>query len=70
MIHMVLSLEVQGRTYIAVHDAAREAEVSESYIARLARKGSFGGSIIAGMWFVDHEQLRSYMAGRSKKKQN
>jgi predicted transcriptional regulator len=36
---MVQNLEIRGRIYIPVHEAAREAGLSQTYIARLARTG-------------------------------
>lgn len=64
---MDLTIEVPGRaTYISVHDAAREAEVSKNHIANSTAKDRLG-RLIAGMWFVDHKQLRSYFARRAKK---
>lgn len=59
-------LEIRGRVYIPIHQAVREAGLSQTYIGRLARTGVLTGQIIAGMWFIDRAQLRAFVAQRAK----
>lgn len=63
---MLPHLEIRGRIYIPIHEAAREADLSEVYVARLARTGVLTGQLIAGMWFLDRGQLRAFIAQRGK----
>lgn len=63
---MLAKVEVQGRVYIPIQDAVREAGWSQSYVGRLARKGMLRGKIIGGMWFLDQEDLRAFVAKRAK----
>lgn len=63
---MLPNLEIRGRIYIPIHEAARESDLTQSYIGRLARTGVLTGQIIAGMWFIDREQLRAFIAQRAK----
>jgi hypothetical protein len=63
---MVPNLEIRGRIYIPIHEAARESGLSLTYIGRLARKGVLIGQIIGGMWFLDRGHLRTLIAQRAK----
>jgi hypothetical protein len=63
---MVPNLEIRGRTYIPIHEAARVSGLSAAYIGRLARTGVLTGQIIAGMWFLDRGQLRAFVVQRVK----
>lgn len=63
---MLPNLEIRGRTYIPIHEAVRESGLSPTYIGRLARRSVLTGQIIAGMWFLDREQLRAFIAQRAK----
>ena len=63
---MVPNLEIRGRVYIPIHEAAREADLWQTYLGRLARTGVLTGQIIAGMWFLDRGQLRTFIAQRAK----
>jgi hypothetical protein len=42
---------IQGRIYVAVHEAAKELGLSQTYVGRLARRGVLTGQILAGTWF-------------------
>jgi len=39
--------------YLAVHEAAKEAGLSQAYLGRLPRWGALTGQIIGGMWVLD-----------------
>ncbi len=63
---MVPNLEIRGRIYIPVHEAAREFGLSQTYIGRLPRTGVLTGQIIASMWFLDREHFREFTAQRTQ----
>jgi len=59
-------IEIGGRSYIPIQEAARESGWSPSYLGRLARRGALAVQIIAGMWFFDREHFRAFVAQRPK----
>lgn len=61
-------IEIRGRTYIPIQEAARLSGLSKEYIGRLARRDVLVGQIIAGQWFIDQERLRAFAAERAKKR--
>jgi hypothetical protein len=63
---MVPYLAIQGRIYVPIHEAAKDAGLSQTYIGRLARTGVLTGQIIGGMWFLDRGHLRAFLAQRAK----
>jgi hypothetical protein len=63
---MLPNSEIQGRIFIPVYEAERESGWSSSYIGRLARNGT----LIAGIWSLDRDTLRTLIARRAKKRLN
>jgi hypothetical protein len=59
---------MQGRIYVAVHEAAKELGLSQTYVGRLARRGVLTGQILAGTWFLDRGHLRAFIAQRANKR--
>lgn len=63
------TIDIAGVVYVRSRDAARACGVSSDYASRLARAGSVAGRLVEGLWFVDPESLRQFLAEQERHKE-
>jgi hypothetical protein len=59
-------LQINGRSHISAHQAARQAGLSSDHICKLAGRGTLVGRVLAGAWYLEQESVRSFIAQRAK----
>jgi excisionase family DNA binding protein len=57
---MMSTLEIDGRTFASIKEAAQLTSYSRDYVTRLAREGKIAASYIGRQWFVDTVSLKNY----------
>jgi excisionase family DNA binding protein len=57
---MKSTLDINGRSFAPIKEAALLTTYSRDYITRLAREGKIAASYLGRQWFVDVDSLRQY----------
>ncbi len=57
---MMSTLEIDGRTFSSIKEAAQLTSYSRDYITRLAREGKIAASYVGRQWFIDVTSLKNY----------
>lgn len=57
---MSTQVEINGKTFLSIKDAAKLVSYSRDYVARLAREEKIVASQVGRQWFVDTVSLKSF----------
>jgi hypothetical protein len=60
---------VDGSVYVRSREAARVVQLAPDYVSRLARGRLVDGRLVAGLWFINLESLKRFLADQERQKE-